>query len=66
MRYYTIGMIARNGLLLGPRGMPLRDKAGVSRRIRKLAVPTEKRSTPHGDSIVVSATELLKANQLPI
>lgn len=62
MRYYTIGMIARNGLLLGARGKPLHDKAGVSRRIRRLGISAIPRSTPHGISLVVSAADLKVAN----
>lgn len=62
MRHYTIGMIARNGLLLGARGKPLHDKAGVTRRIRKLGIKVTLCSTPNGVATVVSAKDLLTAN----
>ena len=58
---YTVGQIAREGLLLGARGGAIRNKVGVSRIVRQLKY--KKIKTPHGPSKCLTREQIEAWNE---
>ena len=59
---YTIGEIARLGLLVGARGKPIKDKAAVLRALKKRFGALLKKQTLHGMGYDIPQTMIDRFN----
>lgn len=62
-RHYTIGEIARLKLLIGTRGKPLTDTAGVLRALKRRFPELAKKQTLHGMGYDISQVLIDRFNK---